>query len=51
MGNLNKWSADYPGAMRRKLEADLEGVCRAMLVNGAGADAKVVRRNPATGPA
>jgi len=48
MGNLNKWSADYPGAMRRKLEADLED-CRAMFVNGAGADAKVVHRDPATG--
>jgi len=48
MGNLNKWSADYPGAMRRKLEAELED-CRAMFVNGAGADAKVVHRDPTTG--
>ncbi len=48
MGNLKQWSADYPGAMRRKLEADLED-CRAMFVNGAGADAKVVHRDPATG--
>lgn len=48
MGNLNQWSPDYPGAMRRKLEADLED-CRTMFVNGSGADAKVVHRDPATG--
>jgi len=48
MGKLNQWSPDYPGAMRRKLEAELED-CRAMFVNGSGADAKVVYRDPATG--
>ncbi|MBI5771365.1 MAG: dienelactone hydrolase family protein [Verrucomicrobia bacterium] len=48
LGKLNQWSPDYPGAMRRKLEADLED-CRAMFVNGAGGDAKVVYRDPATG--
>lgn len=48
MGSLPKWSPDYPGAMRRKLQADFDD-CRAMFVNGAGADAKVVHRDPATG--
>jgi len=48
MGTLNQWSPDYPGALRRKLQADLED-CRAMFVNGSGGDAKVVYRDPATG--
>src|SRR6185295_10605039 len=48
MGKLNQWSPDYPGAMRRKLEAELED-CRAMFVNGSGGDAKVVYQDPATG--
>lgn len=48
MGKLSQWSADYPGAMRRKMQEDLED-CRAMFVNGCGADAKVVYQDPATG--
>jgi len=47
MGKLNQWSADYPGAMRRKLQSDLDD-CRAMFVNGCGGDAKVVYQDPAT---
>jgi neutral ceramidase len=48
MGNTGKWSPDYPGAMRRKLEAELKD-CRAMFVMGCGGDAKVVYRDPDTG--
>lgn len=48
MGDMNKWSADYPGAMRRKLQADLKD-CRAMFVNGCGGNAKVVFEDPETG--
>lgn len=48
MGAMNQWSPDYPGAMRRKLEAELED-SRAMFVQGCGGDAKVVHRNPKTG--
>jgi hypothetical protein len=48
MGNMDRWSPDYPGAMRRKLETELKD-SRAMFVMGCGGDAKVVYRNPATG--
>lgn len=48
MGNMNQWSADYPGAMRRKLAAGAADCC-AMFVNGCGGDAKVVYQDPATG--
>lgn len=48
MGTMNQWSPDYPGAMRRKLEAELPD-SRAVFLQGCGGDAKVVRRDPATG--
>ena len=47
-GTIDKWSPDYPGAMRRKLESTLED-SRALFVMGCGADAKVVFQNEATG--
>ena len=47
-GTTNKWSPDYPGAMRRKLESALED-SRALFVMGCGGDAKVVFQNQATG--
>jgi hypothetical protein len=47
-GTVDKWSPDYPGAMRRKVESALED-SRALFVMGCGGDAKVVFRNEATG--
>lgn len=47
-GTIDKWSPDYPGAMRRKLESALED-SRALFVMGCGGDAKVVFQNEATG--
>src|SRR5439155_9685006 len=47
-GMTDKWSPDYPGAMRRKLESAL-GDSRALFVMGCGGDAKVVFHNEATG--
>lgn len=47
-GTMNRWSPDYPGAMRDRLEQDRAG-CRAMFVMGCGGDAKVVVKNPKTG--
>jgi hypothetical protein len=47
-GPVDKWSPDYPGAMRRRLESKLDD-CRALFVMGCGADAKVVYTNPKTG--
>jgi dienelactone hydrolase len=47
-GTVDKWSPDYPGAMRRKLESALDD-CRALFVMGCGGDAKVVVRDEATG--
>jgi dienelactone hydrolase len=47
-GTVDKWSPDYPGAMRRKLESALED-SRALFVMGCGGDAKVVFHNEATG--
>ena len=46
-GLVGKWSADYPGAMRDRIEATLDD-CRAVFVMGCGGDAKVVHRDPAT---
>ncbi len=43
-GAVGKWSPDYPGAMRRKLEQELPD-SRAMFVMGCGGDAKVVVRD------
>jgi hypothetical protein len=47
-GLSDKWSPDYPGALRRKLESALDN-CRALFVMGCGGDAKVVFRDQATG--
>ncbi|MBM3333963.1 neutral/alkaline non-lysosomal ceramidase N-terminal domain-containing protein [Candidatus Sumerlaeota bacterium] len=47
-GNVDKWSSEYPGTMRQKLETTLED-CRAMFVMGCGGDAKVVWRDEKTG--
>jgi neutral ceramidase len=47
-GNVEKWSPDYPGAMRDRLEAEL-GDCRAVFVMGCGGDTKVTVKNPQTG--
>jgi dienelactone hydrolase len=47
-GTIDKWSPDYPGAMRRKLESAVED-SRALFVMGCGGDAKVVFQNEATG--
>ncbi len=46
-GQVGKWSPDYPGAMRQKLEATLDD-CRALFVMGCGGDAKVVYCDPET---
>jgi dienelactone hydrolase len=47
-GTIDKWSPDYPAALRRKLESDLADA-RALFVMGCGGDAKVVFPNEATG--
>jgi dienelactone hydrolase len=47
-GTVDKWSPDYPGAMRQKLESALDD-CRALFVMGCGGDAKVVVRDEKTG--
>ena len=47
MGRIEKWSPDYPGAMRRKLESELDD-CRPMFVMGCGGDAKVTYPDPKT---
>jgi neutral ceramidase len=47
-GLVSKWSPDYPGAMRDRLEAEL-GDCRAVFVMGCGGDTKVTAKNPQTG--
>ncbi len=41
MGQIEKCSPGYPGAMREKVEASLKD-CRALFVTGCGSDAKVV---------
>lgn len=46
-GLIGKWSPDYPGALRRKLETALDD-CRALFVMGCGGDAKVVHRDAGT---
>ena len=47
-GQVNKWSPDYPGVMRDRLESHLTD-CRAMFVMGCGGDAKLVYKDPKTG--
>jgi neutral ceramidase len=48
MGSIERWSADYPGAMRDKLEASFDD-CRAVFVMGCGGDAKVLAQDAAEG--
>ena len=47
-GTIQKWSPDYPGAMRDYLAAELSNT-RAVFVQGCGGDAKVVHKDPETG--
>lgn len=47
-GSMEKWSPDYPGAMRDSIASRLSDA-KAMFVQGCGADAKVVCKDPQTG--
>jgi hypothetical protein len=47
-GTIQKWSPDYPGAMRDYLAAELPDIS-AIFVQGCGGDAKVVHEDPETG--
>ncbi len=47
-GTIQKWSSDYPGAMRDYLNAELNDT-KAIFVQGCGGDAKVVHKDPETG--
>jgi neutral ceramidase len=47
-GAYERWSPDWPGAMRRRLSAKLED-CKAVFVKGCGADANVVHTDTQTG--
>jgi len=47
-GSMEKWSPDYPGAMRDCIASRLSDA-KAMFVQGCGADAKVVCKDPQTG--
>ena len=46
-GSIEKWSPDYPGAMRETLARRLPD-SKAMFVQGCGGDAKVVHKDPQT---
>jgi neutral ceramidase len=48
-GAMDKWSPDYPGAMRDQLIATLGPGTRAVFIMGPGADAKVSHTDEATG--
>jgi hypothetical protein len=48
-GTTDRWSPDYPGAMRDTLEKRLGEGTRAMFVMGCGANAKVTHKDPASG--
>ena len=48
-GGLDRWSPDYPGAMRDAIRAGLGSPARAMFVMGFGADAKTTHVDPKTG--
>ncbi len=48
-GAVDKWSPDYPGAMRDRLIERLGPDTRAVFVMGPGADAKVTHTDPAGG--
>jgi hypothetical protein len=47
-GAINKWSPDYPGAMRDCLVRELPDT-KAIFVQGCGGDAKIVHEDPDTG--
>jgi len=47
-GSVEKWSPDYPGAMRDGLRSQLPDT-KAVFVQGCGADAKVACKDPKTG--
>ena len=47
-GAYDRWSPDWPGAMRNRLESQLKD-CKAVFVKGCGADANVVHKDPDTG--
>lgn len=47
-GTIQKWSPDYPGAMRDYLAAELNDT-KAVFVQGCGGDAKVVHEDPNSG--
>ena len=47
-GVIQKWSPDYPGAMRDCLSAELADT-KAVFVQGCGGDAKIVHKDPETG--
>ena len=47
-GPIQKWSPDYPGAMRDYLTDKLPGT-RTVFVQGCGGDAKIVHRDDTTG--
>ena len=47
-GTIEKWTPDYPGAMRDYLAAELPET-KALFVQGCGGDAKVVHEDPQSG--
>jgi hypothetical protein len=47
-GKIEKWSPDYPGAMREALSAQLSDT-KTLFVQGCGGDAKVVHKDVETG--
>ena len=47
-GPIQKWSPDYPGAMRDYLACKLPDT-KAVFVQGCGGDAKIVHKDPETG--
>lgn len=47
-GSMQKWSPDYPGAMRDGIASQLPDA-KAVFVQGCGADAKVACKDPKTG--
>jgi len=47
-GLIQKWSPDYPGAMRDYLASKLPDT-KAVFVQGCGGDAKIVHKDPETG--
>jgi hypothetical protein len=47
-GTIQKWSPDYPGAMRDFLTSKMPDI-KAVFVQGCGGDAKIVHKDPETG--